>query len=239
LWGLAPNHALPAGDDCQAQVLTGDPVSRLAGVLACTQHRVRHVPALEGVVNSPAAALMGLLRRYVGGTALDGVCVNIERGERTALAPPPSVFVAKWLTAMLLAGLASVIVIFLAASVGKVVPELVRWASVLILAACGVAPSGGLGSLVGILVRGQAAPAVLDLIHAPTSLLDGLWMPLSVLSRPWAQLAPVGPVCHLAQVAHHVVGEGGGLGLLSYVLDVTGVMALFLVIARRASWWVR
>jgi ABC-2 type transport system permease protein len=102
-----------------------------------------------------------------------------------------------------------------------------------ILAVLGVIPFCGLGLMVGTLVKGQAAPAVLNLIYLPMSFLAGIWVPLSMLPHFLAQLAPVWPAYHLAKLAQSVVG-GNGTDLLPHVLDLVGMAALFFAIARRA-----
>jgi ABC-2 type transport system permease protein len=127
----------------------------------------------------------------------------------------------------------SITLMLLAATAGKVVLELVQWVSLFILAVVGVVPFCGLGLLVGTLVKGQAAPAVLSLIYVPMSFLAGIWVPLSVLPHVLAQLAPIWPAYHLAKLAQYAVGEGG-TDFLPHVLDLAGMAALCFLIARRA-----
>jgi ABC-2 type transport system permease protein len=97
----------------------------------------------------------------------------------------------------------------------------------------GVIPFCGMGLMVGTLVKGQAAPAVLNLIYVPMSFLAGIWVPLSVLPHFLAQLAPVWPAYHLAKLAQSAV-SGNSTDLLPHVLDLVGMATLFFAIARRA-----
>jgi ABC-2 type transport system permease protein len=158
---------------------------------------------------------------------------------KRALPMPPGVFLdAKLVTAMVFAAAVSVTLMLLGALVGKVVLELVQWVSLFVLAVVGVIPFCGLGLLVATFVKGQAAPAVLNLIYVPMCFLAGIWVPLSVLPHALAQLAPVWPAYHLAKLAGFAVGEGG-TDLLPHVLDLAGMGALFFLAARRGMRKVR
>ena len=167
-----------------------------------------------------------------------GITLALDRDRgllrlKRALPMPPGVYLAaKLVTAVVFATLVSVLLMLLAATAGKVVLELVQWVSLLILAMLGVIPFCGLGLMVGTLVKGQAAPAVLNLIYVPMSFLAGLWVPLSALPHVLSQWAPVWPAYHLAQLAQYVVGEGG-TDFLPHVLDLVGMAALFFAVARR------
>jgi len=168
-----------------------------------------------------------------------GITIALDRDRgllqlKRALPMPPGIYlVAKMVTSMVFAAVVSIALMLLAAIVGKVVLELVQWATLFILAVLGVIPFCGMGLMVGTLVKGQAAPAVLNLIYLPMSFLAGIWVPLSVLPHFLAQLAPVWPAYHLAKLAQSVV-SGNGTDLLPHVLDLVGMAALFFAIARRA-----
>jgi len=165
------------------------------------------------------------------------IALDRERGLlqlKRALPMPPGIYLAaKMVTSMVFAAVVSLALMLLAAVVGKVVLELVQWVTLFVLAVLGVIPFCGMGLLVGTLVKGQAAPAVLNLIYLPMSFLAGIWVPLSMLPHFLAQLAPVWPAYHLAKLAHSVV-SGNGTDLLPHVLDLVGIAALFFAIARRA-----
>jgi ABC-2 type transport system permease protein len=168
-----------------------------------------------------------------------GITVAMDRDRgllelKRALPMPPGVYLAaKLVTSMVFAGIVSIILMVLAATVGKVVLELVQWVGLLVLALFGVIPFSSLGLLVGTLVKGQAAPAVLNVIYVPMSFLAGIWMPLSMLPHSLAQLAPVWPAYHLTKLAQYVVGEGGA-DFRPHVLVLVGTAVLFFGLARRA-----
>jgi len=168
-----------------------------------------------------------------------GITVALDRDRgllqlKRALPMPPGIYLAaKLVTSMVFVAVVSIALLLLASIVGKVVLELVQWVSLFILAVLGVIPFCGLGLMVGTLVKGQAAPAILNLIYVPMSFLAGIWVPLSVLPHFLAQLAPVWPAYHLTKLAQAVVGTGS-TDLLPHVLDLVGMAALFFAVARRA-----
>ena len=168
-----------------------------------------------------------------------GITVALDRDRgllqlKRALPMPPGIYLAaKLVTSMVFVAVVSVALMLMASIVGKVVLELVQWVSLFVLAVLGVIPFCGLGLMVGTLVKGQAAPAILNLIYVPMSFLAGIWVPLSVLPHFLAQLAPVWPAYHLAKLAQTVVGNGSA-DLLPHVLDLVGMAALFFAVARRA-----
>ena len=168
-----------------------------------------------------------------------GITVALDRDRgllrlKRALPMPPGIYLAaKMVTSMVFVAVVSIALMLMAGIVGQVVLELVQWVSLFILAVLGVIPFCGLGLMVGTLVKGQAAPALLNLIYVPMSFLAGIWVPLSVLPHSLAQLAPVWPAYHLAKLAQWAVGTGGA-DLLPHVLDLVGMAALFFAVARRA-----
>lgn len=190
----------------------------------------RHILATYVAFGCVAPGLFGI-----------GVTIALDRDKgllelKRALPMPAGVYlVAKLLTAMLFAAVVSLLLMLIGVTVGRVVLEIAHWAALLILAVLGVIPFCGLGLMVGAAVKGQAAPAVLNLIYVPMSFLSGLWVPLSVLPHVLAQLAPVWPAYHLARLTSFVLGEGDS-GFWIHVLDLAGMSALFFLLARR---WLR
>jgi ABC-2 type transport system permease protein len=165
------------------------------------------------------------------------VAMDRERGLlqlKRALPMPTGVYLtAKLAMAMVFAAIVSLLLMLIAALVGKVVLELVQWVSLFILAVLGVIPFAGLGMMVGALVKGQVAPAVLNLIYVPMSFLAGIWVPLTALPHFLAQLAPVWPAYHLAKLAQTAVGHDAS-EFWPHVLDLVGMAVLFFAVARRA-----
>jgi ABC-2 type transport system permease protein len=161
-----------------------------------------------------------------------------ERGllelKRALPMPRGTYLAAKMAMAMVFAAVVSLLLMLFAAVGAGVVLQLMRWALLLVLAVLGVIPFCAIGLLLGSVCNASAAPAVLNLIYLPMSLLSGLWVPLSLLPRPLAQLAPLWPSWHLAQIAQVVVGSGAGSGTAVHVLVLSGIAAACFTTAQRA-----
>jgi ABC-2 type transport system permease protein len=188
----------------------------------------RHLLANYTVFGVMAPGLFGL-----------GVSLAIERERgllelKRALPIPPGVYLgAKLVMASVFAAIVSVLLMVLAATAGQVLLEAFRWLELLLLAMLGVLPFCSLGLLVGTLVKGQAAAAVINLIYLPMSFLSGVMIPLSALPHTLSRWAPLWPAYHLAQIAWHVVGDGASQGFGLHVAAVAAEGTLFFLLAQR------
>lgn len=168
-----------------------------------------------------------------------GVVVAMEREHglltlKRALPMPPGAYLfAKMLMAMLFAAIVVCLLMLLAATLGHVRMPLANWSALLIADVLGVLPFCALGLLVGTLVGGQGAPAVVNLIYLPMSFLSGLWLPLKLLPKFLQQIAPLWPATHLGQVALSVSGAGGDHKLAMHALVLAGFTVVFFAIAQR------
>jgi ABC-2 type transport system permease protein len=134
--------------------------------------------------------------------------------------------------AMVLAAMVSLLVMLLAVIAGRVALTLIEASFLLALAVLGVVPFCALGLLIGSLAKGQATPAVLNLIYLPMSFLSGVLLPFSALPHFVAQLAPLWPAYHLLQLALRAVGVQTPGTAGGHILSLAGMTVLFLAIAR-------
>ena len=65
----------------------------------------------------------------------------------------------------------------------------------------GVLPFCALGLLLGTLVKGQGAPAVINMLYLPMAFLSGLWFPVTSLPKAMQSIAPALPSFHLNALA--------------------------------------
>ena len=65
----------------------------------------------------------------------------------------------------------------------------------------GALPFCALGLLLGTLVKGQGAPAVINMLYLPMAFLSGLWFPLQALPKAIQAIAPALPSYHLNALA--------------------------------------
>ncbi len=199
-------------------------------------------PARGGVVGKAILAAFVVFGVMAPGLFGLGVTLAIDRERgllalKRALPMPPSAYLAaKLIMAVLFAAIVAVLLMLLAVTLGHVALTLSEGCMLLVLSALGVLPFCGLGLLIGTLTKGQAAPAVINLVYLPMSFLSGVLLPLTVLPHFIAKLAPLWPAYQLAQLALAAVSRGGGSSVAdsgSHALVLAGMTALFFVIARR------
>jgi ABC-2 type transport system permease protein len=65
----------------------------------------------------------------------------------------------------------------------------------------GALPFCALGLLLGTLVKGQGAPALINMVYLPMAFLSGLWFPVRSLPHALQQIAPALPSFHLNALA--------------------------------------
>jgi ABC-2 type transport system permease protein len=142
-----------------------------------------------------------------------GVGLAMERQQgwlelkRVSPMPVSAYFVAK--IAMSLAFALAVVLLLTAAAVGLGGVEIGigQWLRLVGVLMLGTLPFCALGLLIGTLVKGQAAVAVVNLVYLPMALLSGLWLPLFVFPAVVQKLAMLWPAYHLGQMALGVVGQ--------------------------------
>jgi ABC-2 type transport system permease protein len=150
----------------------------------------------------------------VMGPGLFGFGVSLamdrERGlltlKRALPVPSMAPLLAKLVMAMGFALCIGVLLLLVGSTLGGAVLSASQLARLLLVAVLGTLPFCALGLLIGSLVKGSAAPAVVNLVYLPMALLSGLWLPLTMLPALIGKLAPLWPAWHLGQLALEVVG---------------------------------
>lgn len=147
--------------------------------------------------------------------------------------PPAAPLLARLLMAVLFAALICLLLMAVAVLLGGVALQPLQVLQLLAVAVFSALPLGAIGLLVGSLVSGSAAPAVVNLVYLPLALLSGLWLPLAALPTVFSTLAPLWPTWHLAQLALPVVGQPSAGRFAGHVLVLLGVTVAALLLARR------
>ena len=106
---------------------------------------------------------------------------------------------------------------------GPVDISLGQWLRLVAVLLLGTLPFCALGLMIGTLVKGQAAVAIVNLVYLPMSVLSGLWMPLFIFPSLLQKIAVIWPSWHLSQLALAQVGQ------LSSVPDLLHIGALLLM----------
>jgi len=202
----------------------------LGGASAHNAALARHLLATYAVFGVMAPGLFGL------GVTL---AMDRERGLlelKRALPMPAGAYLgAKVIMTAVCAAIVSIALMVLAATVGHVVLAAAQWGKLFIVSVVGVLPFCSLGLLIGTLTKGQAAPAVINLVYLPMSFLSGLLLPMAIMPQFIVSIAPIWPSWHLTQLTLHIVDndDAQGVSLAVHVLAVIGEGVLFFVLARR------
>ena len=136
-----------------------------------------------------------------------GVSIAMERENgqltlRRALpAPPIAYLLGKMAMAMLVAAGVLTLLTLLAVFVAHVSLTGMQIANLFATNVPGTLPFCALGLLIGTLVKGQAAPALINMLYLPMAFLSGLWFPLQALPKAIQVIAPALPSYHLNALA--------------------------------------
>lgn len=162
----------------------------------------RHVLASYSTFGVMAPGLFGF-----------GVALALERDgglldlKRALPMPPLAYLLAKMVMAMLVAGVVGILLLALAVLVAGVELDGSQILAVLATDMLGVLPFCAIGLWLGTLIKGQGAPAFVNLIFLPMAFLSGLWIPLQVLPDVMQKAAVIWPSYHLNQIALDAVGQ--------------------------------
>ena len=166
-----------------------------------------------------------------------GLAMDRERGlltlKRVQPVPASAVLLAKVGMSMIFAVCIGAMLLTLGITLGGVDMDASQIAWLLCADVLGVMPFCALGLLLGTLLNGSAAPAVVNLIYMPMALLSGLWLPLHMLPSLVEKIAPLWPAWHLGQLALKIVGQDSGRPVGMHVAVLLGFTAICLLLAQR------
>ncbi|QAU22741.1 ABC transporter permease [Dyella sp. M7H15-1] len=167
-----------------------------------------------------------------------GVSLALERDgglliyKRALPMPPGAYLLGKMLMAMLVAPMVVLLLLAMGLGMDHVAITAGQVGLLLLMGVLGVLPFCALGMLMGTLIKGQAAPGMLNLIYLPMSFLSGLWVPINQLPKTLQQIAPIWPSYHLHELGLAALGMAHG-GMSGHLLALLGFTVAFFVIAAR------
>jgi len=141
-----------------------------------------------------------------------GISLANERGQKQDLLmqstplPPLVFFIAKTLSALVIAFIALVVLSILAYSAGGAHLDASQWLTLFGRAMLCSIPFVGLGFGLGYLAGPNSAPAVTNLIYLPTAFASGLFFPLNLLPNFLQNIAPYLPLYRGAHLVWDAVG---------------------------------
>lgn len=145
--------------------------------------------------------------------------------------PPGSYLIARMAMAMMFAAIIAALLISLALFVSHAPLSLATIGRLFATEVLGVLPFCALGLMIGTLVSGQAAPAVINIIYLPMAFLSGTFFPLEAAGQFLARLAPMWPSYHLTQLALAAAGQAHYGPAWSHVGALAGFTFVFFAVA--------
>ena len=145
-----------------------------------------------------------------------GVALALEREnglltlKRALPMPPAAYLIGKMVMAVLTSLVIVLLLLMLAIQVAGVSLMPSQMLHLALACTFGALPFCALGLLLGTLVKGSGAPAVVNLLYLPMAFLSGLWFPLPMMPSFLQQLAPVWPSHHVNALAQSAVGFDAG-----------------------------
>jgi len=199
--------------------------------------------AAPATVKNPAVAnylFSGFLVFSVMTPALFGVgcTLAVERDagflklKRALPAPGGAYLLAKMLTAVAFAALATLSVLAAGLLAGKLTLSAVQLAVIMAIMILGAIPFAAIGLLVGTYASGSAAPAFVNIVFLPMLYLSGLFIPLP---KSLEKFTVIWPAFHLNQTALGAAGvtEFSFIPPLMSAAALVGVTVLFAGLAVR------
>lgn len=169
-----------------------------------------------------------------------GVGVAIERGQgwfdlKEVSPMPASAYVLGRVCTTVVFSIAIIVLLFtLGAAVGDVRLPRLDWLLLAVVLILGSVPFCAIGLALGLFLKSNSAPAVVNLIYLPMAFLSGLWMPISFFPEVMQSVANFLPAYHLAQLGLKVVGMDQSQDVWIHIGVLTGYLIVFAGLAMKA-----
>jgi ABC-2 type transport system permease protein len=166
------------------------------------------------------------------------VAVEKDRGmlalKQISPMPIAAYFVAKVITSISFAILIIALLFTVAFAIAGVNMPVWQWLATLLLLLPGVLPFCVIGLFIGLKVKADAAPAVVNLIYLPMSFLSGLWIPVMQFPDMLQKVAMTLPPFHFSQLVLKVQGADIGIHWGIHVMVLLAYTLFFGVMAHKA-----
>lgn len=140
-----------------------------------------------------------------------GVGVAVERGQgwfdvKEASPMPASAYIVARIAVSIVFSLAIILSLFaLGATLGDVQLFRSQWLLMALVLVLGSLPFCAIGLALGLFLKSNSAPAVVNLTYLPMAFLSGLWVPINMFPQVMQNIANFLPPYHLAQLALKVI----------------------------------
>lgn len=166
------------------------------------------------------------------------VAVEKDRGmlalKQISPMPIAAYFCAKVFTAMIFAVLIIALLFGVAALLAGVSMSIGQWLGTFFAILPGVLPFCVIGLFIGLKVKADAAPAVVNLIYLPMSFLSGLWIPVMHFPDLLQKIAMALPPFHFSQLVLKVQGVDLDMSVSVHLLVLLAYTLFFGALAHKA-----
>jgi len=169
-----------------------------------------------------------------------GVGIAIERGQgwfdvKEASPMPASAYIMSRIFVTLIFSLTVIILLFfMGATFGGVRLYTLQWVVLALTLLLGSLPFCALGLALGLYLKSNSAPAVVNLLYLPMAFLSGLWVPISFFPDIMQSLANLLPAYHLAQLALKVINMDVGANIWLHIGVLVGFFVGLMLLAAKA-----
>lgn len=166
-----------------------------------------------------------------------GVDIAIERGQgwfdmKEVSPMPASAYIISRIFLALIFSLIVVMLLFtMAALFAEVKLYTVQWVLIALCSLLGTLPFCAIGMTLGLYLKSSSAPAIVNLIYLPMSILSGLWMPINFFPETLQYFANVLPAYHLAQISLKVIDMDIGGKLWIHISVLLVYLIIFTTLA--------
>ncbi len=135
--------------------------------------------------------------------------------------PASQYLMAKCATALLFSTVIFALLSIIAVTMAGVTMTSAQWLMLYALALLATIPFCMLGLCMGLSFSAKAAPALVNLIYLPISMLSGLWLPIIMFPELLQWFAWLLPSYHLSQIGLSIIDLDQGFNLALHLLGVT------------------
>lgn len=169
-----------------------------------------------------------------------GVGIAVERGQgwfdvKEASPMPASAYIFSRIAVTLVFSMAIIVLLF---SVGALAGEVRlysgQWLLLAVTLLLGSLPFCAIGLSLGLFLKSNSAPAVVNLIYLPMAFLSGLWVPINFFPELMQSIANFLPAYHLAQLSLKVVEMDLGASIWLHLGALLAYFVVFMWLASRA-----
>ena len=169
-----------------------------------------------------------------------GLGVAIERGQgwydlkEVFPMPPSAQIISRVLVSMAFGGAIIISLFLVGALFADVVLERWQWVALAGTLLLGTLPFCLMGLALGLSLKANVAPAIVNLIYLPMAFLSGLWVPISFFPDFMQTVALLLPPYHLAQLALGIIDLDQGGSIVLHISVLLAYVVLFAALSHQA-----